>query len=89
MWQVRDLRERNLRVLADMENLRERSAKAAQSTKQYAIQARHWGGTFTAVFKHHFGSVDWSSYYEHFTKGVGSVHRHHAVCSVLHSVLSP
>ncbi|KAK9841005.1 hypothetical protein WJX81_005106 [Elliptochloris bilobata] len=36
--EVRDLRERNLRVLADMENLRERSAKAAQSTKQYAIQ---------------------------------------------------
>ena len=46
MRQVRDLRERNLRVLADMENLRERSAKAAQSTKQYAIQARHWDGTF-------------------------------------------
>ena len=44
MRQVRDLRERNLRVLADMENLRERSAKAAQSTKQYAIQARHCGG---------------------------------------------
>jgi len=32
------MRERNLRVLADMENLRERSAKAAQSTKQYAFR---------------------------------------------------
>ena len=57
MWQVHDLRERNLRVLADMENLRERSAKAAQSTKQYAIQARHWVGIFVQCSSITWGHV--------------------------------
>jgi hypothetical protein len=39
MRQVEELRERLQRALADMENLRERTARAQEQSRQFAIQA--------------------------------------------------
>ncbi len=39
-WQGEDMKERLLRTLADMENLRERTARATAEAKQYATQVQ-------------------------------------------------
>lgn len=41
--QAEDMKDKVLRTLADMENLRERTARTAAETKQYAVQVRGAG----------------------------------------------
>lgn len=38
--QIKDLQDKVLRTLAEMENLRERTAREAENTRKFAIQVR-------------------------------------------------
>ncbi len=51
LWplQAEDLKDKLLRTLADMENLRERTARTSAETKQFAVQVSlHFSGSAAA-----------------------------------------
>lgn len=59
--QSEEMKDKLLRTLADMENLRERTARTAAETKQYAVQVWAAGSPSRVMSGSHAAQLNWHS----------------------------